>query len=246
MPPIRNTGFIPKDTEEATPQDPFFILGIIFVVISIVVSIASYAAGMYYESDNESLKSNIKSVTSNFNEKTIVEMLNFYTKTVAVNGVLKQHTYPNSIFYTLESAVEDTVYFKKFSFTNREEKGYEVSLTGVAPNYKSVARQMDILKGDQYKSMFSNIDLKTVNSEQYGNLSFDITFGVNVSSKGKETIIRQSPPQDQIQTNTQRDIPTNPAQINAVPVNITPTSTPIKINATTTGTVKTTPNPISL
>lgn len=183
MPPIRNTNFIAqannKVSDNLDPRDPFTILGISFIIISIVASLASYGMGKLFETQGDAIRDQIKALESKLTSLPLPEMLDFYSKTNSINTALKNHVYITSVFSVLSNAVEKNVYFKKFDFSSRDAGGYDLNITGVSPDYESIVRQLDVINADKYKKVFKFAELKSITTDQYGNITFDIKITTN-------------------------------------------------------------------
>jgi hypothetical protein len=178
MPPIRNVSFVPTQTDpnkvEAEPSDPLTALGIIFFAVAVIFSLVGFGVTYYLEGKNTDLRNNIQAVEANLKNVPLDEMLSFYSKTQNINSVLKEHVYVTTVLSLLENAVESNVYFKKFEFSFREGAGYDLSISGIAPDTRSVVRQIDVLKDQKYAKVFKTVELKNVTKDKLENITFDI------------------------------------------------------------------------
>ena len=178
MPPIRNVSFVPTQTDpnkvEVEPSDPLTALGIIFFAVAVIFSIVGFGVTYYLEGKNTDLRNNIQAVEANLKNVPLDEMLSFYSKTQNINSVLKEHVYVTTVLSLLENAVESNVYFKKFEFSFREGAGYDLSISGIAPDTRSVVRQIDALKDQKYAKVFKTVELKNVTKDKFENITFDI------------------------------------------------------------------------
>jgi len=184
MPPIRNTSFIPRKTDAqnvppVTPSDPFLTLGIIFLCVSIFLSIASFGANYYVEKQNAKLLTDISGVQNSLASVPLDEMISFYYKTKSINSVLAEHVYPTSLFALVEDAVEKEVYFTSFDFSFSGQDGYKLSLVGIAPDTRSVIRQVDTLNDPKYSKVFNVVKVNSVVADKLGNSVFDISIDIN-------------------------------------------------------------------
>lgn len=178
MPPIRNVSFVPTQTDpnkvEVEPSDPLTALGIIFFAVAVIFSLVGFGVTYYLEGKNTDLRNNIQAVEANLKNVPLDEMLSFYSKTQNINSVLKEHVYVTTVLSLLENAVESNVYFKKFEFSFREGAGYDLSISGIAPDTRSVVRQIDALKDQKYAKVFKIVELKNVTKDKFENITFDI------------------------------------------------------------------------
>ncbi len=187
MPPIRNISFVPKQTEqakvEAVPSDPITALGFISLAVAIVFSLVGFGVTYYLESKNIELRNNIQSIEINLKNVPLDEMLSFYSKTQNINSVLKEHVYVSTIFSILENATEKDVYFKKFDLSFREGAGYELSISGISPDTRSMVRQIDTLKDIKYLQVFKSVELKNISKDKFENITFDVKINLNATIK---------------------------------------------------------------
>ncbi len=187
MPPIRNISFIPKETDptkvEAVPSDPLTALGFISLGIAVIFSLIGFGVTYYLEGKNIELRNNIQSIEMNLKNVPLDEMLAFYSKTQNINSVLKEHVYITTIFSVLENATEKDIYFKKFDLSFREGAGYELSISGISPDTRSMVRQIDTLKNIKYLQVFKSVELKNISKDKFENITFDIKINLNATIK---------------------------------------------------------------
>ena len=187
MPPIRNVSFIPQQTEqakvEAVPSDPLTALGFISLTTAIIFSLVGFGVTYYLEGKNIELRNNIQSIEINLKNAPLDEMLSFYSKTQNINSVLKEHVYLSTIFSILENATEKDIYFKKFDLSFREGAGYELSISGISPDTRSMVRQIDTLKNIKYLQVFKSVELKNISKDKFENITFDVKINLNATIK---------------------------------------------------------------
>lgn len=182
MPPIRNLSFVTKEADnknvEADPADPFTSLGIIFFVTAVLFSLIGFGVTYFLEQKNNTLRDDIQKLEVNLKSIPLDEMLSFYSKTQNINSVLKEHVYLTTVLSLLENAVESNVYFKKFDFSYREGAGYDLAISAIAPDTRSVVRQMDTLKSPKYSKVFKSVELKNITKDKFENVTFEIKITV--------------------------------------------------------------------
>lgn len=187
MPPIRNVSFVPQQTDptkvEAVPSDPLTALGFISLTTAIIFSLVGFGVTYYLEGKNIELRNSIQSIEMNLKNVPLDEMLSFYSKTQNINSVLKEHVYVTTIFSILENATEKDIYFKKFDLSFREGAGYELSISGIAPDTRSMVRQIDTLKNIKYLQVFKSVELKNISKDKFENITFDIKINLNATIK---------------------------------------------------------------
>jgi hypothetical protein len=185
MPPFRETSFtqnqdsvLDKRTE---PRDPFLILGLVFMGISIFISIISYGYNFYLSDKNTKDKQKIESLNASLSAYPLKDMLDTYNKVINIDLYTKSRNYISSVLYTLETVTEKNVYFKKFVLSETKD-GYYIEMEGVAPDYKSIVRQMDGLKDPRYSKVFNTVTLDTIIRDGSGNLTFAVKIKVNTNT----------------------------------------------------------------
>lgn len=192
MPPLRNTTFVSQPASQipqVKPRDPFAVLGISFILISLLMSGAAYGAGYILENQGNTIEQEIKGMKGQFpDSQKLREMLNFYGKVTSINQVLRQHTYTTNILNTISYNMDPLVHFRRFDLSYKDATGYQLSLTGVTRNYDAVVRQVDLLKkeiagkeqadGTKSTSVFTSLEVKSISADQNNNVNFDLVLGV--------------------------------------------------------------------
>lgn len=192
MPPLRNTTFVSQPASQISqvkPRDPFAVLGISFILISLLMSGVAYGAGYLLEDQGNKIEREIINMKGQFpDSRKLAEMLNFYGKVTSINQVLRQHTYTTNILNTLSYNMDPLVHFRRFDLSYKDATGYQLSLTGVTRNYDAVVRQVDLLKkeiegkeqadGSKLTSVFTSLEVKSISADQNNNVNFDLVLGV--------------------------------------------------------------------
>jgi hypothetical protein len=161
------------------PIDPFFILGCVFVGVSILCSAVAYGYGAYLESDSVKLKAESQLIEQDLKQYPLQDMLEFNNKVVRVQKLLKNHTFPETILAALGAGVEPNVYYNSFNLIYTPGVGHTLALSAIAPDYASVARQMDTLKNKTaYGTLFNSVEMTSLGKDQDGNKLFDIRINV--------------------------------------------------------------------
>lgn len=228
MPPLRTTTFVAKPVSviaEARPVDPFFILGCVFVAASILCSIAAYGYGWYLNRQTVVLDQKVQLISESLKQYPLEDMLLFNTRITLVQRLLNNHTFPSTILAALSNGVEKNVYYNTFGLSYQPGIGHTLTLSAIAPDYASVARQMDTLKNKTaYGALFKSVEMVSLGKDQYGNKLFNIN--ISVVGNLRENQINFG---NQAKSNNSQDLPTIVAAP-AVEAPVVATST-----ATTTG-----------
>lgn len=181
MPPLRTTTFVAKPAStvlEAKPVDPFFILGCVFVGASLLFTLSVYGYGLLTESNTTKIQGEIQNIEQDLKKYPLQDMLNFNTKITTVQTLLRNHTFPETIFAALGSGVEKNVYYNSFNLTYSPGVGHTLVLSAIAPDYAAVARQIDALKNTAYGQLFKNVEMTSLGDDQFGNKLVDVRITV--------------------------------------------------------------------
>ena len=210
MPPIRqnntflNTG--QENRQDLNPANPFKTLGVIFLIVSVLLSVTSYLVLSFTESKNVKIENNIKSIETSLTNVPLSEMLVFYNKIRSINSVLKSHYYVTTHLATLSDAVESSTYFKNYNFTVKEKGDSEITFSGVTTNESNVVRQIDLFKSDKYSKFIKSLELKSVSKDQFDNILFDLKLTIDSTVKPdyiiSENLRVNTPVKNIIQTNS--------------------------------------------
>lgn len=239
MPPLRTTTFVAKPASpvaEAKPTDPFFILGCVFVGVSMFCSLLAYGYGIYLKSQITQMSGEVMNIEKSLEGYPLNDMLTFGNKVLLIEKLLKNHTYPTTILSALSDSVEKGVYYSSFNLSYQPGVGHRLSLSAIAQDYASVAKQMDELKNTEYGKLFKSVQMTSLGKDSFGNKMFDIQIDVAGSLKEDEFTpsFRSSGVVDtsNIVNTNQPSNTTNNNTVTQPKVGTTPTST-TKSSATT-------------
>lgn len=189
MPPLRTTTFVAKPASpvaEAKPTDPFFILGCVFVGVSMFCSLLAYGYGIYLKSQITQMSGEVMNIEKSLEGYPLNDMLTFGNKVLLIEKLLKNHTYPTTILSALSDSVEKGVYYSSFNLSYQPGVGHRLSLSAIAQDYASVAKQMDELKNTEYGKLFKSVQMTSLGKDSFGNKMFDIQIDVAGSLKEDE------------------------------------------------------------
>lgn len=169
-----------------------------FISKAILVVAAIIAAGMlgyyfYIHSSVESKKAKILEYETKLGAFPLEEMRHFSNRLKFVNQLIKEHPSVNAAFRLLEESVEDSITYSSFEFGYDEGgKVPTVSIDGIAPDYKALAQQIDILKVKPYTSYISNVALQNLEPNDKGTILFRLAMAVDVKGVLPEELILAS------------------------------------------------------
>ncbi|MEI6352848.1 MAG: hypothetical protein WCO35_02860 [Candidatus Nomurabacteria bacterium] len=181
------SGDIPSD------KDSLKIILMVMLVVTIVLAILSFVYTGVLKSQINNKQSQLSSYDNSPNvstfDKNLDDMRSLSQKLKLLNSVYDNKLYVSSmLFPILESIVESDsssyVYFNKFNLKKEDKTSLAgVSLSGVAKDYVSLYRQIDSFKTGSLSKNFSNFKLVSLSLDQNGNVLFDISFDIDISTK---------------------------------------------------------------
>ena len=178
------TTFIPKKplmqapTENAPISRPVGLLSSVTAIlffVTILIGGGVYFWKSYETSNLATLQTSVTNVSKDFEPQLITQLQSLDIQLKNANTLVGNHTVISPIFDMLEASTLPQVQFSKFSVAFDASKGVQVTMSGVADGYQSIAEQSDVLGANAYLTdvIFSNFSLT-----QAGQVSFDLSFGV--------------------------------------------------------------------
>ncbi|MDQ5923877.1 MAG: hypothetical protein QG614_160 [Patescibacteria group bacterium] len=187
MPPLRQNNNLNFGAKISTPDidtgNPFRVLGVIFLIISIIFSVTSYVLLTYIKNKNTGIENNIRAIEAEITTMPLDEMLTFYNKTLILNNLLDKHYYITTQLNTLSSAVVNNVYFKDMSFLSKSNETGEVTVLASAIDEMDIVRQIDLLKDQKYSKFIKSVDLVSMKKDTKGTIEFTIKININPKIK---------------------------------------------------------------
>lgn len=189
MEPQTHQNFIPENAKPKITNIPkwqnlLLVFSVITFLASILGGVGFYLVRVGTKSSNTSYEQSIIRAKERFDAGLPVKTLEqFDMRLRAANDILKKHKAFDQFFGILEKITLKNVQFTSFSFKEGDggKKG-EIKLTGVGPDYKTVAEQSEQFSNDpdarRYFTdiIFSNLNVDKTNK---GVVNFDVTFGVD-------------------------------------------------------------------
>lgn len=159
----------------------------IFVVISIFIlfTIAIASGGLYFyklsiEKNITQMSSDLNLAKNRFEPSKIVQLQRLDKRLRASSELLSRHVALSPIFEALESLTMKSVRYTKFSYSlvNDKTSTMNITLSGQAVGYRSIALQSDLFKKNKQiiDPVFSNLTL-----DNSGNVVFDLAFTVDAA-----------------------------------------------------------------
>lgn len=177
--------FIPKkplarsDLLQSRPVSLFLTLSFSLLVIT-----AATYGGLYFYAGALKKEINEKKVTleetrKKFDLSIIDKAKNFRSQIEAAQGLIDSHIALSSFFNFLGSATLKSVGYDTFQYLNKDGKT-EVSLTGMAPDYASIALQRDAFLDEVEKKNLVSVSVGEYKLDTNGNVGFGLKAALNI------------------------------------------------------------------
>jgi hypothetical protein len=220
-------------------KDSIRILLMVMLIVTILLAVGAFLYTKVLSSQIENKKAELlgfdKSKDVVYFGNNLADMRSLSQKLKLLNGVYDNKLYVSGmLFPILESIVESNsdsyVYFNKFNLKKDNNAPLAgVSISGVAKDYVSLYRQIDNFKSGPFNKNFSNFKLLSLSLDQSGNVLFDISFNIDISTKNflnyVESSIDSARKESNIQTSKSGPLFKFQIPANVVPVDPTSTAT---------------------
>jgi len=207
------TSFIPKkpistiNTTVKTPKSIFTTLAIILLIIVSIASVGFFIYKSYLIKQKDSLSAILLKVRGTFDQGTINELELFDKRSSIAKNLLDNHTVFSPTFKLLGNLTIPTIQYTKFNLAVNKNKDYEVRLSGISKDYKSIALQSDVFNGNKnnyFKNVvFSNL---TKNKKNYVTFNLEFTIDPVLLSYEKNILLEQA---QSSSTNPSTNLPNN-------------------------------------
>ncbi len=142
--------------------------------LSVVLTAALFGWQYYLTKQIETKKQQLVAYGTHVSELPLQEIRTISTKLKLANTIAKQYPFVTNTFSILEDSIENQVTYIGFDLKTNQEGEYEMNISAIAPDYKTVARQMDILRTDTYKRYLKHLDLLELAPDAKGGVGFRI------------------------------------------------------------------------
>lgn len=180
------------DDGKSTQRDTVKLFLIFALILTILLGVILYIYTGYLNSQVEVEKASLSNLDNNPNimtfEKNLPNMRDLSKKLKLLNSVNDSRVYISGMLLpVLESVVESSrtsyVYFSRIDIKQDSTNStMAVSLSGVAQDYLALSRQISNFKTGQLSNYFSNFKFLSLALGPTGQVTFDITFNMNVST----------------------------------------------------------------
>ena len=233
------TSFIPKKPIAQAPVSTaashstslFTLISVFILILSVVMTGGVYLYKGYLDKEKQSLADSLLKSRDRFDKDTIEELELFDKREKASRQVLDNHIVLTPLFSLLGNLTIPSIQYTKFEHRTTE-KGFSVSINGVARDYKSIAIQADTFNSAKGR-FFKNVVFSNLNRDKGNNVLFDLNFDVDpgllsydnnilLDNESNNTILNTNPAVNSVPN--QNVINTNPAETNSI-INTNPANT---------------------
>lgn len=180
------------DDGKSTQRDTVKLFLILALLLVILLAFASYFYTGYLNSQVEAEKVSLSNLDNNPDilifEKNLSSMRDLSKKMKLLNSVNDSRTYISGMLLpVLESVVESSrtsyVYFNRIDLKkDTTNSTMAISVSGVAQDYLALSRQISNFKSGPLSNYFSNFKFLSLSLDPGGQVMFDITFSMNVTT----------------------------------------------------------------
>ncbi len=185
------TSFIPKKPVSNDPVSSHTstrAVGLLSIMatISVLATIVSFVFVFFYQKQLVSQKSKIEisidDAKNNIGTDFIKDMKLLDSRIGSIKSILENHIAVSTIFSTLEKSTLRSIQYKNFSYTLNSDPGsknktVQVSLTGSAKSYATIALQSDAFTKNSFikNPIFSGLSI----NEKTNIVEFKLVFSVD-------------------------------------------------------------------
>jgi hypothetical protein len=179
------TSFIPKKsivTNSVTRRAPTNLFSIIAFVILMIILLTSGGLFLYkgyLTKKKATLSSSLIKVRDNFDKDTITELQLFDKRVSASKQILSTHTALTPLFSLIAETTIPSVQYTSFT-QQATDKGFFVSMAGIAVDYKSVALQASVFNSNKGR-YFKNVVFSNLSRGKDNYITFNLDFSVDPS-----------------------------------------------------------------
>lgn len=180
------TSFIPKkpsnsvESQVKQPRSFFYIISIILLVIVVLSSAGFFLYKNYLTKEKDTLSSSLLKSRNSFDQGTISELERFDNRASTAKTLLNDHVIFSSVFKLFNQLTVPTIQYTKFDLSLNNNNQFEVQLSGIARDYKSIALQSDALNSSN-NPYFKNVVFSNLNKNKNNYVMFDLDFVLDSS-----------------------------------------------------------------
>lgn len=159
------------------PTSLFVVLAIIILAVVVASALGLFFYKKYLVSQIDNLSSSIIKSQASFDQATINELDLFDKRTKTASTILNGHIILSPIFQLIADLTIPTVQYTQFNHQTSGNK-FNVKLTGIASDYRSVALQSDVFNSAKNRS-FKNVIFSNISKDKSNYVTFNVEFDVD-------------------------------------------------------------------
>ncbi len=178
------TSFIPKKPitsgiSDKEPKSLFTIISTFLLVVSIIIPTGLFFYRSYLEKQKVSLAASLLVGRDSFEKGTIDELSLFDKRIEVSKQVLSKHIILSPLFTLLGEITIPAIQYTNF-VQQTNDKGFSVSIEGLARDYKSIAIQSNVFSSAK-GNFLKNVLFYNLTKDKNNNISFNLKFEIDPS-----------------------------------------------------------------
>lgn len=196
------TSFIPKkpidplNNKRHNPIGIFPVVATISVLVMVLSAIGLFFYKGYLIKQKDNFSVSLSKIKDSFEQDTIKDLELFDKRTSAAKDVLDSHIVLSPMFNLLGELTIPSIQYTEFKHQTTD-KGFQVKISGISRDYRSIALQADVFngaKGRYFKSViFSNL---VKNEDNYVTFSLEFNVDPSLLSYENSLLLNQSQTED--------------------------------------------------
>jgi hypothetical protein len=176
------TSFIPKKPVviNSGTGRKINILMVVSVILLVIIALSSgimFLYKGYLEKNKQELSASLLKTRDNFNKDTIAQLQLYDKRASVAKEILKNHIVLSPLLKLINDITLSSVQYTKFSHDTKDNV-FSVKMSGVAPDYKSIALQADVFSTDK-ASMLKDVVFSNLVKTKTNDITFDVNFDVD-------------------------------------------------------------------
>lgn len=182
------TGASAARAAQRAPVGLFFGITLVIFLLTVFAAAGVYAYRAYLTKEVVTLNSSLEIAKAAFEPDSIRAFKRFSGRINTADALLARHVAPSILFTVLQDLTLQSVRLLKFSYSF-DSTDVQISLSGTASNYSSVAFQSNVFGKSPYigDPVFSNLTL-----DKAGSVTFDVNAHVDPKLLLYESIASES------------------------------------------------------
>lgn len=171
---------------------------------AVLIAVGLFGYQYYLSSQIDTKKALLADYESRLGTLPLEDMRKLSNRIKIINQLVKEHPSANVAFRIVEDSIENQITYQRFELRyNTQTKGYALQLGGTAPDYKSIAQQVDTLKRKPYTTYIQDIVVEGLQLNERGNIGFTLKMpimiagllpeGINLSDGAAARVASTSP-----------------------------------------------------